>query len=76
MQKDIDYILVETILSQLFLLPKPPFKELFYAVLFIDFFKIQQSIIPVVLPLLLLFSTFPPSPLPLSRTSYLLLTSI
>jgi hypothetical protein len=45
---DIDHILIETVFSQLFALPKPPFPELYYAGIFIDLFKAQHSIIPIV----------------------------
>ncbi|KYR00264.1 initiation factor eIF-4 gamma middle domain-containing protein [Tieghemostelium lacteum] len=43
---EIDEIVVECILSEIFRLPESTFKPIYYSVLFIDLFKTQQSIIP------------------------------
>ncbi|KAF2069159.1 hypothetical protein CYY_009519 [Polysphondylium violaceum] len=44
---DIGDIVVETLLSEMFMLPKPTFKEIYYSLIFIDLFKSQPSIVPV-----------------------------
>jgi len=44
---DIGDIVVETLLSEMYMLPKPTFKEIYYSLIFIDLFKSQPSIVPV-----------------------------
>eukprot|EP01132_Coremiostelium_polycephalum_P000544 gene544-686_t len=44
---EVDDIVVEVILGEIFRLPEPAFKEIYYSSLFIDFFKTQPTIIPV-----------------------------
>ncbi|EAL72257.1 initiation factor eIF-4 gamma middle domain-containing protein [Dictyostelium discoideum AX4] len=46
-ENEIDDIVVETILGEMFMLPEPTFKPIYYSVLFVDFFKSQPSVIPV-----------------------------
>ncbi|EGC35563.1 hypothetical protein DICPUDRAFT_55124 [Dictyostelium purpureum] len=46
-QFEIDDVVVETLFGEMFLLPEPTFKVIYYSVIFIDFFKSQPSVIPV-----------------------------
>eukprot|EP01114_Cavostelium_apophysatum_P014517 TRINITY_DN3790_c0_g1_i1.p1 TRINITY_DN3790_c0_g1~~TRINITY_DN3790_c0_g1_i1.p1 ORF type:complete len:829 (-),score=226.89 TRINITY_DN3790_c0_g1_i1:25-2442(-) len=43
-----DHLLIETIFSQLFALPKPTFKEIYYAVLIVDWCKTKPALFPLI----------------------------